>query len=955
MIEIDLEEEPIEQVVADFIERCRAGEAPSVNDYAERYPDLASTILDLFPTIAALEGAKADEHRVAAQVATRAPLHLTDLGDFEIVRELGRGGMGVVYEAIQKSLGRRVALKVLPKQALLDRDQLRRFQAEARMAARLHHTNIVSLFGVGEHDGFHFLVMEFINGISLHQLTELLKQQDGGQDGADNLPTEVANLFAEEGKTHRGSPSPHTSPIYWRNTARLARDVALALSHAADHDVLHRDIKPGNLLLARDGVVRIADFGLAQALSAAGSAEDNQDSQVAGTPSYLPPEAVSGEYTEASDIYSLGLTLYEILTLHQAHPTDAEGVVEVPVADRGKQPATPRTWVPELPRDLEAILGKAIAHKPSSRYQKASDLAADLDRFLECRTVSARQPPLFERAFRWCRRNPMAASFIATVATLLTTIAAVMTVSYVQVDRSNRAAQAAATSEKQQREQAEEVLSTAVTALDNIYLRFSPTGVQSFPQRDSLSVSKPNTAATDSQPVLSNELAAILENLLTFYDRLSDLGVTSPKLSAASALALGRVGDIYRQLGQHEQAMELYEEALLQLPAPEEGPKRLVIESARLRNEIGRMLFYQGDIDEADKSHNQALSVLDEISGQEDSEPAWFERARAHYYLGREPPTSSSVVAMTHLTRQRVRGPFGPPGPPGMFGQPGMSGPPGPIGMHGPPPGPPRFDGPQFLPTETTEHLRTAIKLLEESPDSLIERPTHQFLAARCYHELSRSHDLEWEYETLTYADESVRLLQELVEQFPANPHYRHQLSEALQSEILAPLASGSSNEAKRVLREAIDHATRLTTDHPNVPHYAISRMHALQRLGHLLTNEAREARETKQSRLSAEAVRVLTQAHETIEKVVEHWPASPSHQLWHAVVEGSLAQAELMNGKQEPAIARLEEATKTLDAIEKSKATNSRARHELLQIRDALLDLAEEARESIPPAPSED
>jgi len=269
-----IEEVAVEQLAAEFIERCRDGDSPSVEDYAARHPQLADTITSLFPTIEALEGAKREDRQTAARAATTKPLRLTELGDFEIVREIGRGGMGIVYEAVQRSLGRRVALKVLPKQALLDPVQLRRFQREARIAARLHHTNIVSLFGVGEHDGFHFLVMELIDGVSLQETIAYLRTYDdsllspsGTQHDSDlestrdskselaaswllrsdavglsavgrEAPRPASALESNGAVTALSASRPKASArrgrTYWRNVARIGRDVADALQHAAD-------------------------------------------------------------------------------------------------------------------------------------------------------------------------------------------------------------------------------------------------------------------------------------------------------------------------------------------------------------------------------------------------------------------------------------------------------------------------------------------------------------------------------------------------------------------------------------------------------------------------------------------------------------------------------------------------------------------------------------------------
>jgi len=190
----DEQRHPVELLADDFMARLRRGESPSVAEYAERYPALADDIRELFPTIAAMERLKQGKERSADGRASLGPIRLERLGDYRIIREIGRGGMGIVYEAEQESLRRRVAVKVLPRQTLLDSKHLRRFQREARTAARLHHTNIVPIFGVGEQDGYHYYVMQYIRGVGLDQILRHLADSAAssrqGSLAAEDLPTQ---------------------------------------------------------------------------------------------------------------------------------------------------------------------------------------------------------------------------------------------------------------------------------------------------------------------------------------------------------------------------------------------------------------------------------------------------------------------------------------------------------------------------------------------------------------------------------------------------------------------------------------------------------------------------------------------------------------------------------------------------------------------------------------------
>ena len=181
-----IDRDPVELLAAEFVDRHRSGECPTIEEYVERHPDLADDIRELFPTIAGLERLKVSRELSSDGRASIGAAKIERLGDFRIIREIGRGGMGIVYEAEQESLGRRVAIKVLPKQSLLNPRQLTRFQREAQTAARLHHTHIVPVFGVGEHDGYHFIVMQLIRGVGMDEVVAEVRSTCIGDDAAGN-------------------------------------------------------------------------------------------------------------------------------------------------------------------------------------------------------------------------------------------------------------------------------------------------------------------------------------------------------------------------------------------------------------------------------------------------------------------------------------------------------------------------------------------------------------------------------------------------------------------------------------------------------------------------------------------------------------------------------------------------------------------------------------------------
>jgi eukaryotic-like serine/threonine-protein kinase len=322
---------------------------------------------------------------------TAVPITATgSWGEFRIVREIGRGGMGVVYEAYQGSLNRHVALKFLPEQG-----DLARFRREARATGRLHHTNIVPVFGVGAQDGRHFYVMQFIAG---RGLDVVLKERAGTSGSAVRFDD--------------------------RETARIGVQVAEALAYAHLQGVVHRDIKPSNLLLDDQGTVWVTDFGLAH--DASDTLSLTQTGDVLGTWRYLAPERFSGRGDERTDIYGLGITLYELVCGRPAYAEADRSVLVHQILHQ--DPPRPRQIHPAIARDLETIVVKATEREPGQRYATAEALAEDLRRFLEDRTILARRVGAGERAWRWCRRNPGLAgasvlSVVALVAMAATALA----------------------------------------------------------------------------------------------------------------------------------------------------------------------------------------------------------------------------------------------------------------------------------------------------------------------------------------------------------------------------------------------------------------------------------------------------------------------------------------------------------------------------------------------------
>jgi WD40 repeat protein/serine/threonine protein kinase len=506
MTDLEGQRNPIEELAEAFLERYRRGENPSLSEYTARYPELAERIRTLFPALVLMEevGLHNEDRSGAAGGRTLGAFRQPErLGEYHILREIGRGGMGIVYEAVQESLGRHVALKVLPGHSWLDTTQRERFKREAQAAAQLHHTNIVPVFGIGEHDGIHYYAMQFIQGHGLDVVLQEVKrirdrraaspsevtsdprtasvprgllsgrfagrstaEQPGDRDGGPpssppSPPPQGGSVPAAPGPPDQSSgPSVPSAELtrqpqaqYFRSVARLVVDVAEALAYAHSKGILHRDIKPSNLLLDEAGTVWVTDFGLAKV---EGSAELTSTGDVVGTLRYLAPERLRGEADARSDLYSLGATLYELLTLKPAF-ADSDRARLAERIDH-EDPTPPRRLDPCLPRDLETIVLKALQKEPAKRYQTAQDLAEDLRRFLVGEPIRARPISALERGLKWVKRRPAVAALLLLVSLVMLVGLPGVTWLWIIAEERRAESEAARKAETEQHEQAKDRL-----------------------------------------------------------------------------------------------------------------------------------------------------------------------------------------------------------------------------------------------------------------------------------------------------------------------------------------------------------------------------------------------------------------------------------------------------------------------------------------------------------------
>jgi len=586
------------EVLDAYMAAAQEGRAPARDELLAEHPELAE---DLESCLASLEFIRQASLTATPLLADSKAAErsegdpgIGDLGDFRLVAEVGRGGMGVVYEAVQRSLNRRVALKVLPFAAAMDPTQLRRFQTEALAAAQLHHTHIVPVYSVGCERGVHYYAMQFIEGQTLAQaIAERRRMEEtspspanpaaaararrgspdpaetaararrgspgtrrvaaetvararrGSPDPAETAsgarrgspdPAETADRrspIPDESPTLRnatGSPSPTPSSRsreYFRTAAALGIQAAEALDHAHKVGIVHRDIKPANLLLDVHGSLWVTDFGLARLQDDAGLTISGD---LLGTLRYMSPEqalAKRGYLDHRTDIYSLGVTLYELVTLRPA--IDGHDRQEVLRKIAQDEPAPPRRLNPSIPRELETILLKAINKEPESRYATAQELADDLRRFLEDKPIKARRPNLVGRAARWSRRHTAIVG--AALAILAVCVLALLVNSILLGREQHRTAAALKLAESRSRQ--------ARKAVDSMYTRVAEKWLV-------------------DQPGLRPVQREFLQEALAFYQEFSRQQGEDPEVLIEAAVALRRVGDIQDVLNMHEQTERIY-------------------------------------------------------------------------------------------------------------------------------------------------------------------------------------------------------------------------------------------------------------------------------------------------------------------------------------------------------------------------------------------------------------
>ena len=886
MIPVDREKD-LGDLTEELVECVRRGDSVDLEEYAAKHPHLAEDLFEIAPAVLAMEGLRRDLSPPDVDGHTLRGPALEQLGDYRIIREIGRGGMGIVYEAEQCSLGRPVALKVVPRVGASSSVQSVRFRREAETVSRLHHTNIVPVFDVGTDEGFDFFAMQLIHGAGLNDVIDELRAPGRAGSGDPTATSSDAGLSASEavrairagGVGQLRGRTPGASGVdYWRCVARIALQVAEALEYAHSQNICHRDIKPANLILDANGIIWVTDFGIAKI----GNRETvTEAGSFIGTLQYAPPEQLSGQFDARSDVYSLGLTLYELATLEPAF--DARDQVAL-IRQVGESSITaPRLVRPDIPRDLETIITRATARDAAQRYQSGAALAEDLDRFLHDRPLNARRITAIERLWRVCRRNQTltVVSLVAVAAVLAALIGGWISTSRA-LDRERAQARRVAVAKREAESSLVEAVNEGRRAESNLDLSLlmandvfsSIMGGDRSPHDLTMLPDAIGDGRMTEPP--SEREVELLERILLFYHRFAADNASNEKLAVETARATRRVGDIQSRIGHLAEARAAYERAIKlfeRLPPNPAAPHGY--ELATIHGCLGDDSALSGRRRGAESSYRSALSVLQSIEG--DASRKRFHQAEIYGSLA---VLLARPSAGFRPSRRGLAEAYG------------------------------------------RQALEFALVLAD--PDVL--DPDVQLLIGRSRRNLAgiltlrRKND-----EASVETNEAIQVMRKLTSVYEGLPRFRYELAEAcaLKGAIATSLASPDTELA---CREAIEIGEDLVDAHSDSPRYRDS---LARHLGTLAKLRSRSSAHVEASSLLRDAI-----SHR--EALIQRFPAAPRH-VWELVkLRRSLASELEILGQSDASRELLEICIDEVSEFVSLHPDSARMQHLLPSLRDA-------------------
>jgi serine/threonine protein kinase/Flp pilus assembly protein TadD len=911
------------ELIEELTTRLQAGERIDLEACLRDHPEHVERLEKLLPALRMLADVSRSRHAGFASGVTDAVPQLGQLGDFRLLREIGRGGMGVVYEAEQISLGRRVALKVLPFAATVDAKQLQRFKNEAQAAAHLQHPHIVPVHYVGCERGVHFYAMQYVDGQTLAQLIAGLRAEmtEQAKDNAE-LPATIDRPASEEagslGAQHSALGTPPTAPAistedstrppaFFRTAAQLGLQAALALEHAHQLGIIHRDIKPANLLVAAEPGestpavhLWITDFGLAHVQ---GETKLTMTGDLLGTLRYMSPEQALAKRViidHRTDIYSLGATLYELLTLQPAFAGEDRQELLRQIAF--EEPKPPRRWDKAIPADLETIVLKALEKNPSDRYATAQELAEDLRCYLEEKPIRARPATVVQKARKWARRNRgVVWSLGLSAALLLAVVVAALAVGIVVVSRKQRDTQLAWQLTRQ--------------ALDEM----SSQVIEDWLSRRG-----------DLEP----EQRAFLERALAYYEVFAAESGHSEEVRKSAADAHLRVGKIRDKLGQHGEADAAYrraQELYASLGADFPTVPEYRLELARSHNKLGLLLKDTGRPKEAEAAYRDALALQKQLTANFPTVPQYGqELARSHNSLGILLATTGraneaeAAFRDALATCQRLVADFATVP---EYGQ-DLAATHNNLGVLLKDAGRPR---------EAEAAYRNALAIKQRLAIDFPTVPQYRLELARSHNNLGlllnetgRPKEAEAAYR------DALALQKQLAADFPTVPQYRLELARSQNN--LGNLLSdtGQAKEAEAAYRDALAVKKKLAADFPTVPQYRLELADNHNNLGVLLKNTGRPKEATAAYR-NALAVQKLLAAN---------FPTVPQYRLRLARSHHNLGNLLQGTGRPREAEAAYGDALAILKRLANDFPTVPEYQGELANTLDGLAQLSRDHKD---------
>ena len=808
----DDDEQLLAQLLDEYLRALETGTPISLESLAEQHPHLSQELAKFGEGIDALH--QATRHLSSGDVSgiSHTDPPAKQLGDFLLGREIGRGGMGIVYEAQQLSLDRKVAIKVLPTAAVWDQKQVARFQNEARAAAQLQHPNIVPVFAVGEEHGVHFYAMQLIDGKSLDSsfVSDRLRKAETQDGHGASTVRDVRATSAQASETpsfpldfnhvpelsrSSGVCSTTSRPEkeHFRDIAHLGIEAAEALQHAHDCGIIHRDVKPSNLLRDSTGKTWVADFGLARIQK---SANVTMTGDVVGTLRYMSPEQAAGRQAEVdarTDVYGLGTTLYELLTNQPPFPGDDRQELLHDITTR--DPTPPRAINPAIPRDLETIVLHALEKAREDRYETAQALATDLSRFLAGHPPLARRPTLLDHTQRWLFRHRRTAAIAVVAMAMLTLIFGGGVILLARETAAKNAAlkkaqEAIATFGIQQSE-----LLKAIPGAERLRRDLLVETVD-FCESLALQAAGNSTMQTDAYLKLAqanSAMGAIREAIDTYregtrllQEQLADapandeirelLGIVQNNLS----LVLLDAGELEEAQRECERAIDLYQDLLKTQPVRRDLPTQL----AEIRGNLSTILRKQDKFAEARTAAEQAIATLTALSGEAPESPAAAHRL---------------ALLITNLSILQRRDAL----------------------------------------ADATKSAERAVQLLKEITAEQSVTVEQQADLARAQANLaaisSQAGDLAAAKEHLL---EAIATQEKLLTEAPAVAHYRLELISSFNNLALLESSRGDISAAENAFKQANVMYSQLNADYPSNPSYLSGRAALLNNEGLVLAGD---------------------------------------------------------------------------------------------------------------------